>query len=152
MKLANYLDERRVLVGLKAKSKDDALRALARLFARGHEGIDSDRAYEVIREREEIAATGIGNGLALPHGKISGIKKPVYSLALFPEGVDWGAADRKPVRILAAVLAPDGSAADPVKLLARLARPFRDADFRSRLGAARSVSAALKVLRDGEGA
>ena len=149
MGLAGLLDESRVQVGLRAKTKSDALRAVAKLFAKAH-GVDTDRAFSSLMAREEIAMTGIGEGLALPHGRIDGVKKPVYVLAVTAEGIEWDASDGKPVRFLAAVLAPEKAAADPVKLLARLARAFRDAGFRQRLAGAKNVAQALEVLRAGD--
>jgi mannitol/fructose-specific phosphotransferase system IIA component (Ntr-type) len=149
MPLSGLLDENRVQVGLRAKTKAEAIKAVAKLFAKGH-GLDADRAFAVLMDREGIAVTGIGEGLAVPHGKMDGVKKPAYVLAVAADGIEWDAADGKPVRFLAAVLAPERSAADPVKLLARLARTFRDAGFRERLAGAKNVAQALEVVKAGE--
>jgi PTS system nitrogen regulatory IIA component len=148
--LSSQLDESRVAVGLRARTKDEALRAVAKLFAKGHPGIDADRAYAEMKEREEIAQTGIGDGLALPHGKADGIKKPIHVLAVSPDGIEWDSADGRPVHVVAATLAPEKSAADPVKLLARVARVFKDDGVRRRLVEARSPAAAIEALEAAE--
>ncbi len=150
MSLAGQLDESRVVVGLRARTKEEALRAVAKLFAKGHAGIDADRAYSEMQEREEVAQTGIGDGLALPHGKAEGIKKPIHVLVVSAEGIEWDSADGKPVHIVAATLAPEKSAADPVKLLARFARIFKDEGLRRRLAEAKTAAQAIEALRSAD--
>lgn len=133
MRLADILTRERVSTSVEARDKEEALRAVAGLF----DGISADDAYLVLRERENLASTGVGEGVAIPHGRLAGIERLKAVLAICPKGVDFESVDGEPVYILVAILAPDRSTGDHLKALARVSRLLRPEDVRARLRAAK---------------
>lgn len=137
-------------VGLAAETqsldKPESLRLLADLLARG--GVGNGAAiYQVLREREDLQSTGIGDGVAVPHGTIEGAPGQIGAVLLCPGGVDFDAIDDKPARILFGVIGPR-QAVEHLKVLARVSRLLRRADFRERLLAERDPQHAYELLRN----
>ena len=125
MRLTDILNEQRVTTALSATSKDDALRALADLFA-GDDGVLAPSAvYDVLSERERLASTGIGSGVAIPHGRIATLDSLRAAVAISPEGIPFDAIDGAPVRIVVGVLAPQHHTGDHLRVLARVSRLLR---------------------------
>lgn len=137
-------------VGLAAETqsldKPESLRLLADLLARGGVG-DGAAIYQVLREREDLQSTGIGDGVAVPHGTIEGAPGQIGAVLLCPGGVDFDAIDDKPARILFGVIGPR-QAVEHLKVLARVSRLLRRADFRERLLAERDPQHAYELLRN----
>ncbi len=146
MKLADLLQERLVEVSLKGTTKPEVLRELAEILSRSTDGLSADALARVLAEREELASTGIGDGVAIPHGKSPEIQRLVVGLGLSPEGVDFEAIDGKPSHIFVVLVAPEGSAGDPLKALARISRVCREATFRKRLLQARNAHEAFEIF------
>ncbi|MDT8375384.1 MAG: PTS sugar transporter subunit IIA [Mariprofundaceae bacterium] len=118
----------RVLPGSTASSK----RALLTEMAHSLSSMDPDRVLEVVMAREHLGSTGIGHGVAIPHGRMPDLANPVIVLARHQKGIDFDAIDGAPVHIVILLLVPDSEDQSHLELLARLARllqqdPFRDA-------------------------
>ena len=148
MRLNDLLAKDRIDTSLSAANKPAALDALAALLARGTEGIPVDAIAKVLRDREALASTGVGDEVAIPHGKLSGLKHVVAALALVPGGVEFDSIDRKPVKIFVAILAPERAASDHLRALARCSKLLRDPRIRERLIAATSADDVLAVVRE----
>lgn len=133
MRLADILAVQRVTVRLDADDKRTALAALARLFARDDPRLDPDAITRVFEEREALASTGVGSGVAIPHGRLSGVERLVAALGISKRGVDFDAIDGRPAHILVAVLGPEKHTGEHLKALARFSRLLRDEDVRARL-------------------
>jgi nitrogen PTS system EIIA component len=144
--LAEILPERCVSTALDASSKGDVLKQLASLYAHSDLAIDPGSISEVLEERERLASTGVGSGVAIPHGRLADIPGVRLVLGTHRAGVDFDAVDGRPVHILVGVLAPDGQASQHLKVLARVSRLLRDANLRERLLAAESASDAHRCL------
>jgi PTS system nitrogen regulatory IIA component len=144
--LADMLHVDRVSLAMDARTKDAALRQLAGLFKRGDLEVDEALAFRVFAEREALASTGVGSGVAIPHGRLSDLPGVRLALGLHPAGVDFDAVDGRPVHIFVAVLAPNGEANKHLKVLARLSRLLRDASIRERLLGAATSEAARELL------
>lgn len=146
MRLTDILSEQRVTTALSATSKDEALRALAALFA-GEDGVLQPSAvYDVLSERERLASTGIGSGVAIPHGRIASLDSLRAAVAISPEGIPFEAIDGAPVRIVVGVLAPQHHTGDHLRVLARVSRLLRSREVRENLLAAGDAAAAFDII------
>lgn len=150
MRLSDLLNESRVNTSLLATSKEDALTALADLLATCHDTPDPKRIVRVLRDRENLASTGVGDEVAIPHGRLPGITRVVAALALSPTGVDFDSIDGRPVKIFVAILAPERCPGDQLRALARVSKLLRDRRVRGRLIEASTVAEVMSVITDEE--
>lgn len=132
-------------------SKDDALTAVAGLLARGSALAPAD-FRRVLAEREALQSTGIGDGVAIPHGALDQLDQQVAALFVCPDGVAFDSIDGNPAKILFAVVGPKRATAEHLKTLARVSRLLRDPSFRERLLAADDAAAAFELIRAAEDA
>lgn len=133
MRIVDILTVDRVVPVLEVQDKDAALRAMAKLFSSTDWELGEDEIYKVLVDREKVASTGVGSGVAIPHGRVDGLSTMRAALAICPKAVDFDAIDGEPVRIFVAVLAPNRHTADHLKALARISRMLRDDSVRARL-------------------
>lgn len=154
MPVVEVLSADRVSVSSEAEGlvcdKADALQRLAVLLAKGQKSVDAERILHVLTEREELQSTGVGGGVAVPHGSVQDLDRQVGALLLCPEGIPFDAIDGKPVAILFALIGPKGAPAQHLKILARISRLLKEASFRARLLAATAGSDAYQLLCDSE--
>lgn len=150
MRLSDLLKESRVSTSLKATSKDEALAVLASLLATCRDTPDPSSIVRVLRDRESLASTGVGDEVAIPHGRLPGITRVVAALALAPEGVDFDSIDGRPVKIFVAILAPERCPGDQLRALARVSKLLRDRRVRGRLIECASVADVMAVVADEE--
>lgn len=146
MRLLDILSQERVTTELTADTKDDVLRALASLFTRGEPSLDARAVFEVLSERERLASTGIGSGVAIPHGRIAVLDGLRAALAISPSGIPFEAIDGSPVRIVIGVLAPQHHTGDHLRVLARVSRLLRSRDVRESLLQASDARAAYDII------
>ncbi len=125
--------------------KRQILEHIADLLVRGLDA-PRERIVGILEEREALQSTGIGDGVAVPHGVLEGARGQVGALLLCPGGVDFHAIDEKPSRILFGVVGPK-NALEHLKVLARVARIMRNESFRARLLSERDPEAAYALLR-----
>ena len=111
-------------------SKADVLVELSRTLAQAHADLKPERLVEVLQEREKLGSTGIGEGVAIPHGKLAGLPQLMASFGVSREGVDFEAIDGKPTHLFFALVAPENSAGIHLKALARISRLFKNPRFR----------------------
>jgi len=139
MHLTDLLTADRVAVRHNGNSatldKPQAIHLLAELLARGT-AIGPDVIERVLREREALQSTGIGEGVAIPHGALLELDKQLAAVLTIPEGVDFEAIDGAKVNILFAVIGPKRASGEHLKTLARVSRLLRSRGFRERLLAA----------------
>ncbi|MRG92271.1 PTS sugar transporter subunit IIA [Polyangium spumosum] len=134
------------------RSKSDALRRLAELLARGMAPpTPASEIERVLVERENLQSTGVGGGVAIPHGALEGLDRHVGAVLLCPHPIDFDAIDRAPVGILFAVVGPKRAAGEHLKTLARVSRLLRDDEFRKRLLLAPSGGDAFAIIAAEEG-
>ncbi len=117
------------------RNKAEALKRLATLLATGT-GVPSTEIERVLVEREKLQSTGVGGGVAIPHGGIPTLETHIGAVLLCPDPIDFNAIDAAPVSILFAVIGPKREAGEHLKILARVSRLLRQDDFRKRLLAA----------------
>ena len=134
-----------ILPALKVNGKKQALQELA---ARAAElcGQNERTIFEILMQREKLGSTGVGNGIAIPHGKLPKLGKLFGLFARLERPVDFEALDGQPVDLVFLLLAPEGAGADHLKALARVARLLRDPDIASKLRDSRDAEAIYAVL------
>lgn len=125
MELDEIITPKAVLANLKPGSKKQLLHELANVAAHMVKR-EPQEVFETLLERERLGSTGVGNGVAIPHGKIDGIDQITGVFARLPQPVDFDALDDQPVDIVFMLLAPTGSGADHLKALSRIARVLRN--------------------------
>jgi len=148
MKITEMLRREFVLEQLKAVNKRDALAELAEVFAQGRINVDSKEMLHVLLERERLGSTGIGDGIAIPHGKLPGLEEMVVSFGRSREGITFEAMDGKPVHLFFLLMAPENSAGQHLKALAKISRMLKDANFRKNLLEAKIQEDLFRIIAD----
>jgi len=136
-----------VIPRLKVSSKKQALQDLARR-AGEITGVQERQIFDVLLERERLGTTGVGNGIAIPHGKLADVKAMFGLFARLEHSVDFEAIDEQPVDLIFLLLAPEGAGADHLKALARVSRLLRDRGICEKLRGADQAEAIYALLTD----
>jgi PTS system nitrogen regulatory IIA component len=133
MKIMEILVKDAVILDLESDSKSEVLAEMARALAKTVSGLDAERLLQVLIEREGLQSTGIGEGVAIPHGKMAGLDSLVASFARSRKGLDFDSIDGQPTQLFFLLVVPEHSGGQHLKALARISRFFRDPTFRNRL-------------------
>jgi len=146
MDLGDLISADGVVPALRTKDKKQALQELAIRSAR-LTGLAQRDVYEALLQRERLGSTGVGDGIAIPHARIAGLRTISCLVARLAEPIAFDAPDGAPVDLIFVLLAPEDAGADHLKALARIARLLREPEAASRLRAARDVPAILAILK-----
>lgn len=149
MRLTELLTAARVRTELDSSDKQAALSAMASLLVGDGDAARTQEVLDALLAREQIASTGVGSGVAIPHGHLD-IDDVRMALAISPSGVPFETSDGEPVHILAAIVGPKGGLGTQLRLLARTACLLRDRGIRARLRDAASPADALAVMAQEE--
>ncbi|HWO41316.1 MAG TPA: PTS sugar transporter subunit IIA [Candidatus Eisenbacteria bacterium] len=133
MKITDFLKPQGVITSLKSRDKTAALREMAEQLVASEPSLNAQKVFQVLLEREKISTTAIGEGVAIPHGKLSGAPRVVALFARSPEGIDFTSLDGSPTYLFFVLIAPEDAAADHLKALARISRLLKDPVFRQQL-------------------
>lgn len=139
--IAKLLPPTNVVVGLEASSKKRAFEQAGLLFENNH-GIARSTVFDSLFARERLGSTGIGQGIAIPHGRIKGLKDALGAFIRLAEPVPFDAPDGRPVSMLFVLLVPEQANEHHLQLLSELAQMFTDRGFREQLLAAPTPAAA----------
>jgi PTS system nitrogen regulatory IIA component len=145
MHVADFIGPEAVIPSLKVKTKKQLLQELAARAER-LTGVQERYIFDTLLQRERLGSTGLGEGIAIPHGKLAGLKRIVGIFARLAEPIDFDAVDGDPVDIVFLLLAPEGAGADHLKALARVARLLRDPTVAHKLRASEDAEALYAVL------
>jgi PTS system nitrogen regulatory IIA component len=148
MKVIDFLAPDGIVATLEAKTKAGVLAELSQHMANVMPGLEAEALRKVLEERELLASTAIGDGIAIPHGKLDSVGRLVGALGRAVEGIEFESIDGKPTHLVFMLVAPSSSTGVHLKALARLSRLFRDPEFRARLLAAPSAEAMYQVIVD----
>lgn len=138
MKITDFLTVQTVMPSLASRDKNAVLQELAEGLTAYYQSLDQKRVFEVLLERERISTTAIGEGVAIPHGKLPDVDRVLGVFARSIAGVDFGSLDGAPTYLFFVLIAPQNAAADHLKALARISRLLKDEGFRRRLLAGKS--------------
>jgi PTS system nitrogen regulatory IIA component len=149
MLLSDFISPDSIAASLKAKSKKQLLQDLSARTAR-LTGLPEREIFDVLLQRERLGSTGLGHGIAIPHGKVHGLKRIVGLFARLAEPIDFEAVDGQKVDIVFLLLAPEGAGADHLKALARISRLLREGSAVEKLRACKDAAALYAVLTEDE--
>ena len=148
MKITDILAEEALVADLGGKTKDEVIVELARVVATHHPEINHARLVGALEERERLNSTALGEGVAIPHGKMPGLKRVVAAFGRSRAGVDFSSLDGKPTHLFFLLVAPEDSAGAHLKALARISRLLKDESFRARLMQAGDAASIYGVIRE----
>ena len=139
-----------ILEELEARNQHDVLAELVGVFAKGGVRFDPEAMLQVLLERERLGSTGIGDGIAIPHGKLQGLDEILLSFGRSSEGISFDAMDGKPVHLFFLLMAPENSAGLHLKILAKISRMLKDPTLRDNLLRAKSKERIWRIIEEQE--
>ena len=146
MQLEKFFKIEHINADLSAKNKEDALLEMVDTIIRGGLNLDKSSILEILKQRESLGSTGIGEGVAIPHGKISTLNDIVIAFGRSVNGISYDSLDGKPVHLLFLLLAPENSAGQHLKILAKISKMLKEPDFRKKLLKTRSQNDLYKII------
>ena len=150
MRISDLLNPAAIVPDLKASNKNGALTQLTDALKEVESGIDRDEVISVLLERERLGSTGIGEGVAIPHGKLKTIDQLLLSFGRSREGVDFDSMDGKPAHLFFLLVAPEDSVGIHLKTLARISKLLKNAEVRNKLLEAEDRDALYRIIVEEE--
>jgi len=148
MKITEILSPEMILPDLKGTTKDQVLKELAQGFATKFPQIRIEDLTAVLSERERLGSTAIGDGIAIPHGKLRGVNQSIGPFGRHRTGADFESRDGNPTQIFFVLIAPEDSASLHLKALARVSRLLKDDGFRNRLLQAADSAELFRLIKE----
>ncbi|MCB9482191.1 MAG: PTS sugar transporter subunit IIA [Desulfobacteraceae bacterium] len=149
MKLKNYLLPQFINMDLESRDKKAVLEELAKPLS-AYSGVDSDELVRTLLERERLGSTGIGSGIAIPHGKVKGLEKLMIGFGLSKNGVSFESMDDKPAFIFFVIVTPEDSTGDHLRVLAKISRLLRDGSLREQIKNASAYEEILDIITEND--
>lgn len=146
MKLSDILEKNNLIPELKARDKKRAIEELTEAIVNSMPVLDKDSLIRILLERESLGSTGIGDGVAIPHGKFHGISELIISFGRSLKGLDFESMDGQPVYLFFLLVAPEDSASVHLEALAKLAKMLKDSAFRKKLMEASTKEDLYKII------
>ena len=151
MKLADIIYPELICTDLASHGKVDVLAELGSLLANHHAGVNAETITKTLVERERLATTGVGEGVAIPHGKIDGLKQITVAIGVSKTGIPFDAVDNEPVHIFVALLAPLSSSGDHLRALARISRLLKEPTVRDKIVSAQTAEELYNMVCEEDG-
>jgi len=148
LKLTDFLDPDRIIPDLKETEKRAVLKELTARLAVLDGSLDAERLFVTLLEREKISSTAIGEGVAIPHGKLAGSRKLMGLFARSLGGANFESLDGGPTHLFFVLLAAEDSAADHLKALARISRLLKNGAFRARLMEGKTALEIFQIIQE----
>ncbi|MCU7835235.1 MAG: PTS IIA-like nitrogen regulatory protein PtsN [gamma proteobacterium symbiont of Taylorina sp.] len=146
MNFDNLIKIEQIRTNVNASSKKKVLETISQIVSECYPQYQSTKIFETLVERERLGSTGIGHGVALPHGRLSDCKEPIGIFISLTEGVDFDAIDQQDVKLIFALLVPENSTQAHLQILAKLAEFFRQEENRQTLNNAASSESIYQLL------
>jgi PTS system nitrogen regulatory IIA component len=150
MQILDFLSVDAVKMHLESKTKKDVIKELVEGLVKSGKVKDKKKMVQTLMEREELGSTGIGQGIAIPHGKSDTVSDLAAAFGLSPEGIGFDSLDGEPVNIFFLLVAPEGAAGAHLKALARISSLLKDKYFRKSLLAAKAPEDVIKIIEEEE--
>jgi PTS system nitrogen regulatory IIA component len=148
MKILEYLKEEWVVPDLQGTDKLSVLKELSQVLVKPCQVSSQEELLQVLLEREKLESTGIGEGIAIPHGRLKKLKSFFISFGRSIKGLDFDSIDHKPSQIFFLVMAPENSAVNNLKLLGRIVTLLKDPSFKKRLMGASSKKELFQIISE----
>lgn len=146
MKVSDFLDPRAVVEELNARNKKEVLEELCDALISLEPSLARDRMVGILLDRERLGSTGVGEGVAIPHGKLGELTHLIAFFGRSPQGIEFQAVDRKPVHLFFLLFAPENSAGIHLKALAKISRLLKRPNLRESLMAAPTKEEIFSIL------
>jgi len=146
MRLHQILKEEFLSDNLLSDNKKDVLAELVNVLIASGLTMDPAKAIDVLQQREKLGSTGIGDGVAIPHGKVSGLPNLVIAFGRSKNGIPFDAVDGKPVHLFFLLMAPENSTGQHLKVLAKISKLLKTPEFRRKLIDAKTTSDLYKAI------
>jgi fructose-specific phosphotransferase system IIA component len=150
MILTQILQPNCICAPLKSKNKESAIEELVNILAISGQVKDASAALEAVLEREQTRSTGIGSGIAIPHGKCTAVKELVMAIGIAAEPIDFVSIDNKPVTIVVMLISPPDKTGPHIQALARISRLLLDEQFKAKLEKASSPEEVYQLVSSKE--
>ena len=150
MKIVDLLNPAAIAADLQAAGKNEALAELTEAVLKVENGLDREEVLHVLQERERLGSTGIGDGVAIPHGKLKNLDKLVISFGRSRRGVDFDSMDGKPAHLFFLLIAPEESVGVHLKTLARISKLLKNPAVRRRLLEASGGEELYRIIAEEE--
>jgi PTS system nitrogen regulatory IIA component len=148
MKIMDYLSEEWVIPDLQGTDKSSILKELSSVLVKPCQVPSVEELLQVLLDREKLGSTGIGEGIAIPHGRLKKLKKFFISFGRSLRGVDFDSIDRKPSHLFFLVIAPENSAVDNLKLLSRIVTLLKEPSLKKRLMEVHSKKELFQIISE----
>ena len=148
MKIMEILVKEAVILDLGVRTKREVLAEMAASLAKVEPQIAAERLLDVLMEREALQSTGIGEGVAIPHGKLPGLGRLVATFARSRAGIDFESIDGQPTHHFFLLVVPEHSGGQYLKALARISRFFRDPVFRQNLAKGEALEDVIRAIEE----
>lgn len=145
MKICEILNKDSIVADLESTNKNGVIRELSQAIAKTTHA-SPDHIATVLMERETLGSTGIGGGIAIPHGKLNAVKSVTVGFGLSREGVEYDALDNRPVHIFFLLLTPENSTGDHLKVLAQISKLLKKTQFKEGLRGAASLDEIYNII------
>lgn len=152
MRLSELLNSDAVALRLKARTKREAIVELVQVLETAHHVESHGEVLDRVVRREAMMTTGIGNGVAIPHGKARSVDRMIAAVAVVPEGLDFESEDGQPVYLMVLFVSPESATTQHVRALANLSRLLKEESVRRTLREVRTVEAFMAALQSAESA
>ncbi len=150
MRLLEYISTNSIFLDIEARDKNDAIAQVVDCMAKAHLIQNAEEFKKEVFERERLGSTGIGKGIAIPHARTRAVHKLIIAFARLQKGVDFGAEDDDPVRLIFLLGTPVDTVGDYLKILAKLSRLLKENGLRKQLLKARTNADVLSLLEEAE--
>lgn len=148
MKIRDFLKVDSTSVDLQSKSKKEVIKEMVQLLSKSKKIKDIDKMVKILMDREELGSTGIGQGIAIPHGKSDAVSEISAAFGISKKGINYEALDGEPVNLIFLLMAPHDSAGVHLKALAKISRLLKDKFFRQALREAKSSEEVMKIIKE----
>jgi fructose-specific phosphotransferase system IIA component len=150
MKISELLNEHNVIIDLDVLNKEDAIKQLVLTIEPLVGSELFKKSLDAVLERESVMSTGVGKGLAIPHGRVKGIEENFVAFARLREAIAYGSIDQKPVRMIFLLIGPESQSSQHIKLLSRISKLMNNDDFRLRIERCESSIDIVRLFREEE--
>ncbi|HOT95807.1 MAG TPA: PTS sugar transporter subunit IIA [bacterium] len=151
MRLLEYMSNKSIFLDIEAKDKTEVISEIVDHMAAAHLIQNAEEFKKEVYERERLGSTGIGKGIAIPHARTRAVNRLIIAFARLKRGVDFGAEDDDPVRLIFLLGTPVDTVGDYLKILAKLSRLLKEDALRKKLLKAHSGEEVLELLQEAEG-
>lgn len=150
VKISELLDPAAIVAELQGGSKNEVLAELTDALLTANPRLNRSEVLRVLQERESLGSTGIGEGVAIPHGKLKNIDRQLIAFGLSDKGVEFDAMDGKPARLFFLLIAPEDAAGVHLKTLARISKLLKGSQLRERLSGVREQQQIHRIIAEEE--